>query len=338
MTPFDYTEDREIQNTSFGRPHVLLLGAGASYAAFPNGDKNGRKLPLLKDFVDILALHTLVKEAGFDPPYNDFEAIYSAIALDEGKKKIREEIDFLVLDYFEHLELPDEPTLYDRMVLSMRPKDVIATFNWDPFLWNAARRNRKHGGTPCLLFLHGNAAIARCENCETVQVKNRPCSSCGRELKTIPMLYPVSQKNYNSDPAIAGHWRTLQRALKVAWAFTIFGYSAPKTDIEAISLLKDGWGEKNDRELEEIEIIDILKEDQLRSSWKEFIHTHHYTTVKTFNESYIGSHPRRSCEALWSMLMECQFLDRYPIPDNLSFDEIYDWLKPRFEAERKNEG
>jgi len=31
------------------RPHVVILGAGASYAAFPNGDKNGKwKKPFIK--------------------------------------------------------------------------------------------------------------------------------------------------------------------------------------------------------------------------------------------------------------------------------------------------
>ena len=32
-------------------PHVVILGAGASLAAFPDGDKNGRKLPLMNDIV-----------------------------------------------------------------------------------------------------------------------------------------------------------------------------------------------------------------------------------------------------------------------------------------------
>jgi hypothetical protein len=41
------------------RPHVVILGAGASLAAFPNGDRNGRRLPLMKDFVDVVALRGL---------------------------------------------------------------------------------------------------------------------------------------------------------------------------------------------------------------------------------------------------------------------------------------
>jgi hypothetical protein len=32
------------------------------------------------------------------------------------------------------LELPDHPTVYDHLLLSLRKKDAIFTFNWDPFL------------------------------------------------------------------------------------------------------------------------------------------------------------------------------------------------------------
>ena len=36
------------------QPHVVLLGAGASKAAMPNGDKNGRAIPLMDELPKIL--------------------------------------------------------------------------------------------------------------------------------------------------------------------------------------------------------------------------------------------------------------------------------------------
>ena len=42
----------EIKDVKFGRPHVVILGAGASLAAFPNGDANGIRLPLMLDFIE----------------------------------------------------------------------------------------------------------------------------------------------------------------------------------------------------------------------------------------------------------------------------------------------
>jgi hypothetical protein len=58
----------------------------------------------------------------------------SELTVDPGKTTILERLERAVFDYFSSLQLPDEPTLYDHLVLSLRPKDVIATFNWDPFL------------------------------------------------------------------------------------------------------------------------------------------------------------------------------------------------------------
>lgn len=52
-------------------------------------------------------------------------------------------------------------------------------------------------------------------------------------------MYPVDQKDYNSDPFIKGQWDALANKLKIAERVTVFGYSAPKTDIEAIELLQN---------------------------------------------------------------------------------------------------
>ena len=62
-------------------PHVVLLGAGASRAAFPNGDRAGRPLPLMDDLVEILDLRSAFERVG---PIKDanFESIYSKLAED----------------------------------------------------------------------------------------------------------------------------------------------------------------------------------------------------------------------------------------------------------------
>lgn len=333
MMPTEYTEEYEVNHAPFGRPHVVLLGAGASYAAFPNGDKAGRKLPLLKDFVDVIGLGDFMSQAGVLPPFDDFEVIYSKIALDPELADVRGRIDRAVYSYFESLELPDEPTLYDHLVLSLRPKDVIATFNWDPFLWNACHRNRRFAEGPSILFLHGSVATSRCDHCKIVVSRCSRFCKCGREIQDIPILFPVTEKNYNLDPAIAAHWRNLKRALKECWAFTIFGYSAPKTDIEAVDLLKEGWGEVDNRHLEEVEIIDIRSEDVLRESWDQFIHTHHYTVKDNFYDSWIGQHPRRSCEAIWAQNMDCMFIRSFQAPETRSFSDLYGWFRPRVAVE-----
>ena len=328
------TVEGGISTDEIQRPHVVILGAGASLAAFPKGDRNGRGLPVMKNFVQVLGLEKALKKASIKPPFDDFEAIYSDIAANPAMCKLQKEIEETVHAYFSSLALPDEPTVYDHLVLSLRPKDVIATFNWDPFLWQAAARNYRFAGSPSLLFLHGNVAIGYCPKCKVVLERGQKCHRCGRELDDSPLLYPVKKKNYQTDAAIAGHWRNLHRAMENAFVITFFGYGAPKTDVEAVSLLKKSWGAVSKRNLEETEIIDIRDENDLTSTWSAFIHTHHYQIQRNFYDSIIAKHPRRSCEATWSRLMECQFLSDSTFPTKASFDELYTLLKPKISEER----
>jgi hypothetical protein len=45
---------------------------------------------------------------------------------------VKEELEKVIWDYMCDFVLPDEPTVYDYLVMSLTSKDLIATFNWDP--------------------------------------------------------------------------------------------------------------------------------------------------------------------------------------------------------------
>src|SRR5258707_808995 len=82
-------------------PHVVLLGAGASRAAFPNGDANGKPLPLMNDLVDKLGLQPLIDEAG---PANssdgNFEGIYSRLCSSQEHSSLAARIEGHINEYF----------------------------------------------------------------------------------------------------------------------------------------------------------------------------------------------------------------------------------------------
>ena len=46
-----------IENT---RPHVVILGAGATIATIPNGDKNGNPCSVMNGFVKKLGLESII--------------------------------------------------------------------------------------------------------------------------------------------------------------------------------------------------------------------------------------------------------------------------------------
>ncbi len=137
-----YSAADEIADVNMARPHVVILGAGASFAATPKGDRNGNRLPLMDNFVDVVGLRNILErhQLGHLAEQN-FEDVYSNIHAAQTKHVALQEIESAVDSYFRRLALPDNPTIYDYLVLSLRPKDVIATFNWDPFLFEACRRN-----------------------------------------------------------------------------------------------------------------------------------------------------------------------------------------------------
>lgn len=56
----DVTADDEIRQVSVGKPHVVILGGSASYAAFPQGDKHGRMLPLMNNLIETLGIEDIV--------------------------------------------------------------------------------------------------------------------------------------------------------------------------------------------------------------------------------------------------------------------------------------
>lgn len=80
---------------------------------------------------------------------------------------------------------------------------------------------------------------------------------------------------------------------------------------------------RKDRNLEEIEIVDLRDEDEVIQSWDDFIHTHHYSYHSNLFTTTIGRCPRRSCEATFDRLMMNHWLkpDKGFKPD-MDFSDI----------------
>ncbi len=316
--------------------HVIILGAGASRACCLAGDANGLKIPIIADFIETLELRPKLEAAGVYIQDENFEALYSRLSVNPKYSKLVRELEKDVFAYFSKLRLPIEPTIYDHLILSLREKDIIISFNWDPFLVQAAQRCQKLTKPPLILFLHGNVTIGYCIEHEKITLGNigQSCRQCGKLLIDSKLLYPVTNKDYHSDPLIKSLWKTTKECLSHCFLLTIFGYGAPDTDVEAINLMKEAWGDVNDRPMEETEIIDIKLEAELVKKWGPFIHTHHYQTHQSFYESMSGIFPRRSVEMMRKQLIDAKFVDLFPIPKKATWEELEAWIKPFIKQER----
>ena len=331
----DLKAEDEIAQVKMQHPHVVIVGAGASRAAFPEGERCGRRLPLMCDFAEIVPVQGILEGAGLDWQGRNFEDVYAELAEDPNRKSVRLELERAVYEYFASLGLPDTPTIYDHLVLSLRNKDVIATFNWDPFLIQAFRRNsRAVASLPRLLFLHGNVLAGHCLKDEVLGVSGNRCSQCGKPFEPSRLLYPVANKSYRSDPMIASTWHEIEIHLRSAFMVTVFGYGAPASDAAAIELLSTAWGRPEDRYMEQVEIIDIKPEDELGEAWDRFINTHHYEVHTDFYESWIATHPRRTGEAYLNQYIDACFIEENAIPKTADLPTLWRWLRPLLQAER----
>jgi hypothetical protein len=313
--------------------HVVILGSGASCAqADLGGEATGAKLPTMKDLIPVVGVDVMLDDHGIKWKGRNFEDVYSELFEENPTARILTDLEEKIREYFTKLELPNEPTLYDHLLLSLRPKDVIATFNWDPLLHDAWERNRYEAPLPDVLYLHGNVRVGYCDRDKMYGENGRCCSECQEHLKPIPLLYPIKKKNY-ADPFIKNEWKVIRMALSEAYTITFFGYGRPKTDQEAVALLNKGWKEKSRREWEHTEYIDTMGQEEIRRLWDDFIYSHYYLYTKDFYDSNIARHPRRSCEALYIPKTLGRWVENFPILRNSTFDELYNWLKPLIDAE-----
>ena len=253
----------------------------------------------MDDLVETLDLRPTIDRAGrFEN--DNFEWIYSRMAADAQHDEARNEIERKVEDYFSSLYLPKEATIYDRILLSLRPGDAVFTFNWDPFLFDAYARNFGEIELPGIFFLHGNVRIGRCpRHKERWGQRHTTCPTCGEAFRNVPLFYPVENKNYSNDPYVSDSWDSARIFFREALVLTIFGYSAPGSDAAAVELLHSAWMKRSARRLEHVEIIDIAPEENLRERWKKFTPTHHFRGRRNFDDSWMARWPRRSREAVF---------------------------------------
>ena len=152
-------------------------------------------------------------------------------------------------------------------------------------------------------------------------------------LQHTPLLYPVEDKDYTSDPFISEQWRMTTDYLTDAYYVTVYGYSAPTTDVEAKALFLKAWQDNPTRELAQISIVDIRESEEVKASWSDFIVRTHYGVSRDFSNNLIMRHPRRSCEAFAFATLQGSPWREDPFPTQCSLDDLQNWIEPLIEEE-----
>lgn len=296
-----------IKNKRLLDPHVVIVGAGASLASCPI-DKNGKKVPLLSNIHKILGLTEFLKKYNFSQEeLENFELLYSKVYETTKYKNLKDILEFKVYEYFNSLKLPDRITIYDYLILSLTSKDLIISFNWDPFLLQAYVRNLKVKNLPQIVFPHGNVGMGICNKCKVKGYANSICLSCGRPLEKVPLLYPISKKNYQEISIIKSEWETAKIYLNRAVGLTIFGYGAPSSDKEAYDLLKNNYKKSNSIPIARFSIINLDKEKDIQEGkWEEIFDDRMESFHTDFRQSILWHAPRVSMESIFDAILQQQ--------------------------------
>jgi hypothetical protein len=308
-------------------PHIVILGAGASRASFPEGDKYGRKLPLMNDFIETVSIEKLLRDQNINTHGINFEDFYDDLVSNNKDAELQKSIENEVYNYFCEMVIPDVATIYDYLILSLREKDIIVSFNWDPMLVQAYRRNIRLNHLPRICFLHGNVGVGACVEDECCGYLGHRCPKCSQPFQKVKLLYPIKNKDYTSDVFIRNEWNALRNFLRNAYFVTIFGYGAPRTDVAARDIMSEVWRKNRTRELAEIEIINVEPKEKLLQTWDGFIVGHHYSTTNSFKESYLWRYPRRSCDALAGATLQNDPWYENPFPEVDDLPELHSWIE-----------
>ena len=299
-------------------PHVVIIGAGASKAACPI-DKNGKAVPVLRNVHEVLGLKNTIEMYGFSKEeLADFEVLFSNIYGKPQYEELQRELESAVRDYFQSLCITDGPTLYDYLILSLTEKDAIISFNWDPFLIQAYRRNIDVGNLPQLFFPHGNTGVGLCYDCHIKGYAKCLCPKCFSPLTDMKLLYPVGKKNYSDGDIIQNEWSGARSFLNHAAGITIFGYSAPETDAEAYNLLKNSYSKSNITTIAPFTIINLKQnETEQKAKWADIYDKHMLQYTDSFKDTILWSWPRVSLETLFDAILQQQ-----PRDNNKSFRDF----------------
>lgn len=318
-----------IKNRRIQDPHIVILGAGASIAAC-RVDKNGKTVPALANIHKVLGLTDMLSIYNFSKEeLEDFELLFSNIYGKPEYAELQQSLESSVRNYFKGLELPDEPTLYDYLILSLTEKDAIVTFNWDPFLMQAYRRNISVGNLPQIVFPHGNVGVGLCYDCKIKGYANCLCPNCFKDLSDMKLLFPVSKKNYYDGEIIQNEWTLAKKYLSMAAGVTVFGYGAPETDFEAYNLLKDSYKLSNITTIAPFSIINLKEaEEDQKKKWSDIYDEHMVTFHEKFQDSLLWNAPRVSLECLFDAILQQQpRANKKPFEEFKTLKELQEFVK-----------
>lgn len=310
-----------------GFKHLVILGAGSTIATIPNGDKNGEESYTLANLLKDKTFTSFLEKVQGNFSTNDVEDLCKQLYKED--RPLYYEFESLVRKKYARLELPEEFTILDRLVLSLTPNDAIVSFNWDDLVIQAYQRMSDYVPEemlPILAFPHGNAQTVYNNKHYT---SKRIVTSPG--WFDSPLNMPVDEIDYKSDVFINSQWHILDFYMRNAQMITFFGYRGPDSDEQDLKHLDELFA-KNEI-CDKIEIIDKDQESavEVAKRLERFkMQPNWLYPCADFWHSTIAKYPRRTLSVLdnWN----------YSVRTSAKEESLAEFLKhigPLIEEEQK---
>ena len=310
-----------------GFKHLVILGAGSTIATIPNGDKNGEESYTLANLLKDKTFTSFLEKVQRNFSTNDVEDLCKQLYKED--RPLYYEFESLVRKKYARLELPEEFTILDRLVLSLTSNDAIVSFNWDDLVIQAYQRMRDYVPEemlPILAFPHGNAQTVYNNKHYT---SKRIVTSPG--WFDSPLNMPVDEIDYKSDVFINSQWHILDFFMRNAQMITFFGYRGPDSDEQDLKHLDELFA-KNEI-CDKIEIIDKDQESavEVAKRLERFkMQPNWLYPCADFWHSTIAKYPRRTLSVLdnWN----------YSVRTSAKEESLAEFLKhigPLIEEEQK---
>ncbi len=310
-----------------GFKHLVILGAGSTIATIPNGDKNGEESYTLANLLKDKTFTSFLEKVQRNFSTNDVEDLCKQLYKED--RPLYYEFESLVRKKYARLELPEEFTILDRLVLSLTSNDAIVSFNWDDLVIQAYQRMSDYVPEemlPILAFPHGNAQTVYNNKHYT---SKRIVTSPG--WFDSPLNMPVDEIDYKSDVFINSQWHILDFFMRNAQMITFFGYRGPDSDEQDLKHLDELFA-KNEI-CDKIEIIDKDQESavEVAKRLERFkMQPNWLYPCADFWHSTIAKYPRRTLSVLdnWN----------YSVRTSAKEESLAEFLKhigPLIEEEQK---
>jgi hypothetical protein len=95
------------------------------------------------------------------------------------------------------------------------------------------------------------------------------------------------------------------------------------------------WNKNTVRDFAQLEVIDIKTKTELKRTWRDFIVRENFGSYSNLFQTYMFTHPRRTCDAFAGATMQQRPWKDNPMPQFQTLKQLQEWISPLLQEEEQ---